>query len=132
MTDRDFLETLKEIVSTRGGFDHREHLELAWRYLVDNSVEDANRQMASAIRHLAHIHGAPDRYHETITRSWVILVATHRSQDVAETFDQFIANYPALLDRHLLDHHYSAEVLRSASARMQWTAPDLRPLPAVA
>src|SRR5580698_6681057 len=104
MTVHDFLEPLKEMLSTRGAFGHREHLELAWTYLANNSVEDTNRQMASAIRHVADLHGAPDRYHETITTSWVLLVATHRSQDNAATFDQFIATYPALLDRHLLDH----------------------------
>jgi len=132
MTDRDFLEPLKAILSTRGGFGHREHLELAWRYLAHNSVEGASRQMASAIRHVADIHDAPDRYHDTITRSWVILVAIHRNHDTAATFDQFIAKHPALLDRHLLDHHYSMELLRTASARMRWTTSDLRPLPAVA
>jgi hypothetical protein len=62
----------------------------------------------------------------------VILVATHRSRDAAENFDQFIAKYPRLLDRHLLDHHYSRELLGSALARQHWTTPDLRPLPNVA
>jgi hypothetical protein len=132
MTDPDFLPPLQEILRSRGGFGHREHLELAWAYLANNSIEGARRRMASAIRHVSDIHGAPDRYHDTITRSWVILVATHRSRDTVATFDQFIARFPALLDRHLLDHHYSAELIRSAAARAHWTIPDLRPLPSVA
>jgi hypothetical protein len=32
MRTRD-LEVLQEILDTRDGFGHREHLELAWRYL---------------------------------------------------------------------------------------------------
>jgi|HubBroStandDraft_1064217.scaffolds.fasta_scaffold51226_2 hypothetical protein len=131
MTDQDYLEPLSEILSVRGGFGHREHLKLAWTYLANNSVEDARRQMASAIRHVTDIHGAPDRYHDTITSSWVILVATHRRHDTAATFDQFIAKYPALLDRQLLAHHYSEELLRSTSARKRWTTPDLRSLPSI-
>ena len=33
MADHDFLEPLTAILDARGGFGHREHLELAWTYL---------------------------------------------------------------------------------------------------
>jgi hypothetical protein len=35
--------------------------------------------VAAAVRHVAALHGMPDRYHETITRSWVHVVALHRA-----------------------------------------------------
>jgi hypothetical protein len=126
-SDRD---TLHELLKTRGGFGHREHLELAWRYLNDHPVERAEAAMADAIRTVATMHGAPDKYHDTITRTWVRLVAVHRAADAAPTFDDFLEGNAGLLDRHLLGRHYSEAVLGSDEARFAWVTPDLRPLPA--
>ena len=129
MRDRD-LRALTRIIETRGGFGHREHLELAWTYLGRYDIETARRVMASAIRHVAELHGAPNRYHDTITISWVHLVAVHRRGTEASSFDEFIAENPDLLDRHLLERHYSLELLASEDARSRWTEPNLRAFPA--
>jgi hypothetical protein len=129
VADRDFLEPLTAILDALGGFSHREHLELAWTYLEANTFVDAQHKMSAAIRHVADLHGAPEKYHETITNAWVLLVETHRKHDAAASFDEFIARNPGLLDRSLLDRHYSAGLLWSAPARVRWTTPDLRPLP---
>lgn len=84
----------------------------------------------SALRFgLAVQHGTPGKYHETITRSWVQLVALHWTDGKAESFDEFIADNPALLDRHLLDRHYSRELISSPRARKRWIQPDRRAFP---
>ena len=50
---------------------------------------------------------------------------------VPSTVDQeFLARNRDLLDRSLIEHFYSRELIRSDSARGTWTVPDLRPLPA--
>jgi hypothetical protein len=126
------LELLRQIVQARGGFGHPEHLELAWSYLARYELEDAQEAMASAIRHLAGLHGASGKYHETITRSWVHLVAVHRARSDAPSFEDFLAANQGLLDRRLLSGHFSPELLGSPQARAGWTEPDLRELPAVA
>lgn len=131
MSDRD-LKTLTRVIETRGGFGHREHLELAWTYLGRYEIDTARRVMASAIRHVAGLHGAPDRYHDTITLSWMHLVAVHKRRSEASTFEQFIDDNSDLLNRHLLDRHYSPELLASDEARSRWTQPNLRELPALA
>jgi hypothetical protein len=125
----DILET---IVATRGGFGHREHLELAWTCLAAEDVESAHRAAAAGVRHVAARHGMPDRYHETLTRAWVQVVALHRSLEPCESFDAFIEAHPRLLERNLLSGHYSRPLLWSEAARERWTEPDLRPFPAVA
>lgn len=125
-------ETLEQILHVRGGFTHREHLELTWTYLGRHQFEDACRAVAGAIRHVARLHGAPDRYHETITRAWVLLVALHRSWRPGRSFDEFIAENPRLLDRTMLNAHYSRGRLMSNEARAAWTEPDLRPFPVLA
>ncbi len=131
MRERD-LDILEAILDARGGFSHREHLELVWSYLRMYPAEEAQRAVASAIRHVASAHGAPDKYHETITRCWVHLVAVHRAGSRAESFDEFISGNEGLLDRRLLDGHYSPERLSSVQARTGWTEPDRHPLPQVA
>jgi len=128
MRERD-LKALQEILETRGQFGHREHLELAWTYLTWYEAEAAKRVMAAAIRHVAALHGAPDRYHDTLTVAWVHLVAVHRGRSDALSFGEFIAENPGLLDRHLLDRHYSSELMASRVARAGWTEPNLLPLP---
>jgi hypothetical protein len=130
MRDHD-RKTLQSILEARGRFGHREHLELAWNYLQSYEAEEANRTMARAIRHLASRHGDPHKYHETITRFWVQLVALHRAKSGAQSFDQFIAENEELLDSHLLARHYSQEQIGSSHARIRWTEPDLRELPRV-
>ena len=127
--DRDILES---ILTARGGFSHREHLELVWNYLRLYDAEDAHRAVTSAITHVASAHGAPEKYHETITRCWVHLVSVHLATSDAASFDEFIAGNRGLLDRRLLDGHYSPELLGSPQARARWTEPDLRQLPQVA
>lgn len=130
MRDKD-LEILGSILGRRGGFGHREHLELTWRYLQLYDADEAHRAVTAAIRHVASLHGARDKYHETITRSWVRLVAFHRVDRDAESFDGFIAENGGLLDRDLLAAHYSPELISSPRARTQWAEPDLRDLPRV-
>ena len=50
--------------------------------------------MAAAIRHIAALHGAPDKYHDTLTIAWVHLVAVHLSRSDARSFGEFIAENP--------------------------------------
>lgn len=126
------LRVLEAVVNKAGKFGHREHVELAWSYLDRYPLAAAKHAMASAIRHVAAEHGAADKYHETLTLAWIHLVAVHRERWPASTFEEFMLRNRQLLDSHLLDEHYSPQVLGSASARAAWTEPDLRALPALA
>jgi hypothetical protein len=130
MRKRD-LETLNEIVASRGGFGHREHLELAWHLLRRYPIDEAAETMIAAIRFLARLHGAEDHYHETMTRAWLHFVAVHTQRWGAESFEAFIERNPDLLDRKLIEHFYSRELIFSESARAIWASPDIRRLPAL-
>ncbi len=128
MRKRD-LEILDEIIRVRGSFGHREHLELAWTYLPLYPIEETVNVMTVAIRLVARRHGAPDKYHETITRSWLHFVAVHRQRWEAENFELFLERNPDLLNSRLVEHFYSRELILSDSARATWVDPDLRQLP---
>jgi hypothetical protein len=129
---RPDIEVLDTIIRSRGGFGHREHLELAWTYLRLHPIEEAQTAMIAAIRHVARRHGAEKKCHETITRAWLRFVAVHMQRWGAESFEHFIERNPDLLDGKLLEHFYSRELIFGDSARAEWVDPDLRPLPALA
>jgi len=123
---------LHEILARGEGFGHREHLELTWRHLADHEPEAAGALVASSIREVAAAHGAPAKYHATITSAWVHCVAVHRQRWPADNFDEFVERNPQLLDPKLLAHFYAPATLASEQARTTVMAPDLRPLPALA
>jgi hypothetical protein len=126
------VQVLDRIIRTRGGFGHREHLELAWTCLRVYPIEEAEQVMIAAIRHIARQHGAERKYHETITRAWVRFTAVHMQRWGAESFEEFIERNPDLLDGKLIEHFYSRELIFGEPARAVWRDPDLRPLPMLA
>ena len=44
-------------------------------------------------------------------------------------FASFAERYPALLDKRLLNRHYTARALASPAARTGWVEPDLAAFP---
>ncbi len=110
-------------------FPHRAHLRTAWLYVRRDGPEAAAEAVVAGIRRVAAAHGHPERYHDTITRAWVRVVALAAVRTGASTFDGLLAAHPELLDKRLLLRHYSAGVLGSPAARAGWVPPDLHPIP---
>ncbi len=123
------LSELQRIVGRAANFGHREHLELAWTYLGRHDFARASAAMGAAIRHIAELHGAGAKYHETLTAAWFQLVAVHRARSHAATFEEFIGESPELMDRQLLERHYSQQLIAGERARSEPVAPDLLKLP---
>lgn len=118
-----------DLLGPSGEFGHREHIRLAWRELREHDRAVALDRIEAAIRHVAAAHGAPDKYHRTITETWVALVHHHLTEAPTLGFDEFLARFPGLLDPGLLGRHFSRELLAAPAARGGSVAPDLRPLP---
>jgi hypothetical protein len=93
---------ISDLLGPSGEFGHREHIRLAWRELREHDRDVALGRIETAIRHVAAAHGAPDKYHRTITEAWVALVAHHLGEAPALGFDEFVPRFPGLLDRGLL------------------------------
>ena len=130
--DGEDTRILHDILGRGAGVGHRQHVELAWRYLDRHDADQAAGSVAAAIRQVAEAHGQPAKFHQTITRSWVQCVAVHRERWPADGFEAFLDRNPQLLDSGLLGHFYSAELLAGLPARSQWVAPDVHPLPTLA
>jgi hypothetical protein len=112
-------------------FDHRAHLRLAWVYLADGDEEAAHAQMrATLLRFLEH-HGInASKFHETITRAWILAVRhfAARTPDCA-TAAEFLERNPVLLDSRVMLTHYTKDVLFSPEARRAFVEPDRDPIP---
>jgi hypothetical protein len=104
---------------------------LAYVYLTLGGVDPALQMMRDAlVRYLGHLKVDPGKYHETITRAWIMAVRhfMELSPD-AESADSFIDQNPQLLDAKIMLTHYSAEVLFSDEARAAFVEPNLDPIP---
>jgi hypothetical protein len=130
-SDREFRAAFEAGAFAPADFSHRAHVRLAYVYLADNHRDLAlERYRAALVDFLAH-HGIPaSKYHETLTRSWILAVHhfMHRSPEAASA-DDFIERNPQLLDSKIMLTHYSAGLLFSDAARAEFVEPDLDPIP---
>jgi hypothetical protein len=111
-------------------FGHPEHVQLAFRAVRQYGMPAAIAQVGAHLQQLAEYHDAPQKYHHTVSRAWVELVAHHVAEDPdCADFAAFAISCPALLDKRLLSRHYRSATLASARARHEWVEPDLAPFP---
>ncbi|SRR6266568_7859675 len=130
MDDGEFLRLFHDGTLPSGEFRHGGHLRLAWLILSHDRKDDAERIVAREIQKFAISSGAPNRYHDTLTRFWVRLVghAMENAPD-AGSIDALLAMFPFLLDKTLPYRHWRGETFNSDRARAAWVEPDLVPVP---
>jgi hypothetical protein len=129
--DREFRRAFEAGAFAPADFSHRQHVRLAYVYLVDSDVNLAlDRMRAALVCFLSHRGIPATKYHETLTRAWILAVHhfMHRSPE-ASSADDFIDRNPMLLDSKIMLTHYSAGLLFSAAARAEFVEPDLDPIP---
>jgi hypothetical protein len=112
-------------------FDHAAHVRLAYVYLCEDSVDGAVGRMKGALlAFLAHLGTSESKYHETITRAWVMAVDHFMTQsEVCSSCDDLVRINPQLLDSKIMLTHYSADVLFSPAARRAFVEPNIQPIP---
>jgi DNA-binding MarR family transcriptional regulator len=114
-------------IAPDGHFGHRQHIQLAYTAVRRYGMPAAADHVCGWLRQLTTYERKPQKYHHTVSRAWVELVAHHAGD--ADTFEAVLARNPALLDKRLLSRHYRSATLACAAARQGWRAPDLAPLP---
>jgi hypothetical protein len=114
-----------------GEFNHRAHVRLAYVYLADHDTEAAHRLMQQALLNfLCHNGVDVSKYHETMTRAWIMAVRHFmESAPACESSDAFVESNPRMLDSRIMMTHYSAELLLSEEARARFVEPNLSPIP---
>jgi hypothetical protein len=116
---------------TPAQFNHRAHVRLAYVLLTDAGVDEAAGQMRSALHAFLAHHGIdPVKYHETMTRAWILAVRHFMDRtEQSASADEFIDANPELLDAKIMLTHYSAAVLFSPEARSTFIEPDIQQIP---
>lgn len=130
--DRQFVTDVESGRLMPAAFSHRAHLRLAYSVLAEHDDEHATELFRAALQRFIARHGIdPAKFHETLTRAWLLAVRhfMDRAGDT-DSFDDFIARDPRLLDASVMTTHYSKERLASPEARATFVTPDRDPIPA--
>jgi hypothetical protein len=113
-------------------FHHGDHIRLAWIYVETLGAAAAEERIRVSILKFATNLNHPEKYHDTMTRAWLRLVAVgHAIGPQTGDFPDFIAQHRWLLNRDALSSFYSKPHLMSDAARQGWVGPDLKELPRV-
>jgi hypothetical protein len=128
--DPELAAVLPGITGPAGEFRHRQHINLAFYAVQRHGMPEAVDMICGWIQQIAAYERAPQKYHHTVSRAWVELVAHHAAADPdCADFDVFAERNPALLDKRLLGKHYRSSTLAAGPARRDWVEPDLLPFP---
>ncbi len=115
---------------------HRDHLKLAYLYLLRFPLAEAAVKMREGIKAHNQARGIVDSqtsgYHETMTQAWLRLVAaTIAEYGPAENADAFYERSPQLHEKKILRLFYSRELFMSPRAKREFVEPDLTGFPRV-
>lgn len=122
---RAFRRAFGAALTRYGRFGHEAHLFVAWQMLRAGPALSALADFRAGLRALAEKEGKLDKYHETLTVAWFLLVLDRlaRPDGAGADWDTFLARNADLRDARVLDAHYPPDMLRSAGAREAFLPP---------
>lgn len=129
LTDKERIQQFEDGATPPEGFHHIDHVRLAFEYLGRYSVLEALQRFSSALRRFAAAQGKADRYHETITWAYLLLIRERIARAGGEqTWKEFAARNADLLiwKGGILERLYWPETLDSSLARNTFVLPDRR------
>ena len=126
MTEAQLIESFEDLTLDPATFRHAEHVRLAWAYLRRHDLFGALERYRSGLKRLAAHHGAPRKYHETVTCGLLVLIHERMARRPdCDTWDGFVESNPDVL--RWLDgaffEYYRPEVLQSELARRTFVLP---------
>jgi hypothetical protein len=126
MDEEALIQTLEAGRIPEGGLPHAAHVRLAWHCLRQQPLLLALSRVRHALRCAAAAAGRPERYHETVTVGYVLLIADRLADARHLSWELFAArNQDLLVDKpSLLARFYTDETLASEQARTVFVAPD--------
>jgi hypothetical protein len=123
MTDEELLRAFE--TGELEDFPHELHVRVAWCYLQRAPILDALASFRRSLQRFAAGKGKADRYHETITIAYMLIIAERLAASRGLSWPEFAACHPDLLQRQpsVLARYYSDEVIASARARDVFVLP---------
>jgi len=108
-------------------FGHRQHLRVIWLLLGEYRLALAIDRLCVGLRALVAHMGVPERYHETLTWAYALIVHGRRAAlPTGHTFADFERANPELFADGLgvVRRYYSEDRLDSPEARVRYILPD--------
>lgn len=129
--DFEVKQAIEACTITPSEFDHELHLRLAYIYLCNHKPEGVYQKMRYSIQaFLKHYGIDASKYHETLTRAWMMAVRYFMvTSEKMKSSREFIAQNEKLLNTDIMLTHYSKSMLFSEEARTDFIKPDLDPIP---
>lgn len=129
----DLLTRFEDTSLPNERFHHADHVRVAWEYLERHPPLQALERFTTALRRYAAAHGAPEKYHETITVAYLFLIAERRERlGSGHSWEEFAARNADVLQWKggLLERYYQPRTLQGELARRVFVLPDAALAPA--
>ena len=127
MTNQELIEQFENLTLQPERFPHKEHVRLAWIYLSRYPALTALSRFCEGLKRFAASVGKPDRYHETITWAYLLLIHERMAKGAAsESWEAFAEINADLLhwEANILKQYYREETLQSDLAKRVFLFPD--------
>ena len=124
MNDEEFVRAFEDC--TFSPFRHEDHVRLAWIYLRESALSEAMMRFRDSLKIYAASLGKLDKYHETITFGFILLIHDRMKRGDMNGWGEFALANPDLLDwkKSILQTLYRRETLDSPLARRTFVMPD--------
>ena len=121
MSDTEFREAFEDCSLPEADFDHEAHIRMGWIYVRSYPLAEAIDRFCSNLKAYTQHLGAPDKYHETITWFYLMLI-NERVATLADghVWADFRSANADLFESGgmLLRRYYGEETLATAQSRI--------------
>jgi hypothetical protein len=127
MTGDELIQQFEDGRTPPETFHHADHVRLAFEYLRRHSALEALQRFSEALRRFAAAQGKAQRYHETITWAYLLLIRERMARaGGAQTWEEFAGRNADLLvwKGGVLATLYRPATLDSELARQTFVLPD--------
>jgi len=127
MTGDELIKQFEDGTTPADTFHHADHVRLAFEYLCRYSALEALGRFSDALQRFATAQGKAQRYHETITWAYLLLIRERIARaGCAQTWEEFAERNADLLvwKGGVLRTLYRQETLDSDLARHIFVFPD--------
>ena len=127
MNDSEWMQAFESCALPAASFHHADHVKMAFLYLQKYPPLEALACFSSALARFAAANGKPDRYNETTTWAFLLLIRERVARAGSpQTWTEFSAANADLLcwDNNILKKYYLPETLGSELAKRVFLFPD--------
>ncbi|HMD18115.1 MAG TPA: hypothetical protein VKH18_15730 [Terriglobales bacterium] len=129
MTGEELIKQFEDGTTPADTSHHADHVRLAFEYLCRYPALEALEKFSAALQRFAAAQGKAQRYHETITWAYLLLIRERQARAAcSQTWEEFAERNADLLvwKGGVLTTLYRQETLDSDLARRTFVLPDRR------